>query len=226
MRTRTILLVVAILLVAGFAALNWPEIARSTPLSFGIFVTDAPLGAILLALLALTLVLFLASSAAMRTQSLVDYRQHQKALEAQRELADNAEASRFTELRSHLDTQLREMRDRDAISAGEFEKAMVQSQRELRTQLEAMNRMMGARINELEHRLETRFERMGLPSVPLVTTPHGEILDAEPLRAQAQADEARREAEVRDEERQRDERAREERAAADKPAESGWRRWF
>ena len=46
MRTRTILLVVAILLVAGFAALNWPEIARSTPLSFGIFVTDAPLGAV------------------------------------------------------------------------------------------------------------------------------------------------------------------------------------
>src|ERR1700712_5464120 len=106
MRTRSILLVVAILLVAGFAALNWSEIVRSAPLSFGIMVTDAPLGAILLALLAITLVLFLASTAAMRTQSLLDYRNHQKTLEAQRDLADRAEASRFVELRKHLDDHL------------------------------------------------------------------------------------------------------------------------
>ena len=72
MRTRTILLVVAILVVAGFAALNWSEMVRSTPLSFGILVTDAPLGLILLGLLFLTLLLFLGSAAAMRTQTLMD----------------------------------------------------------------------------------------------------------------------------------------------------------
>jgi hypothetical protein len=33
MRTRTIALVVAILLVAGFAALNWAEIVRPAPLA-------------------------------------------------------------------------------------------------------------------------------------------------------------------------------------------------
>src|SRR5438128_68278 len=50
MRTRTIVLVVAILLVAGFAALNWSEIVRTSPLLFGPVVADAPMGLILLGL--------------------------------------------------------------------------------------------------------------------------------------------------------------------------------
>ena len=74
--------------------------------------------------------------------------------EAQRDLADKAEASRFTDLRQHLDTHLRENRQREAIAATEFEKAMVQSQRELRTQLEQMNRTLAARLGEIDSRLE------------------------------------------------------------------------
>ena len=50
MRSRFILMVVAILLIAGFAALNWTEIIRPTPVAFGPIVMDAPLGAILLAM--------------------------------------------------------------------------------------------------------------------------------------------------------------------------------
>jgi len=211
MRTRTILLVVAILVVAGFAALNWSEMVRSTPLSFGILVTDAPLGLILLGLLFLTLLLFLGSAAAMRTQTLMDYRTQQKSLEAQRDLAEKAEASRFMDLRAHLDQHLRDMRERDAIAASEFDKAMLQSRREVQAQMEQMNRMIAARLNEMEQRLG------GTRPMP-----------AAPERAAA-------EARVRDEERLRDERIRESRelhreeraqAAADKPAESGWRKWF
>jgi hypothetical protein len=213
MRTRTIALVVAILLVAGFAALNWAEIVRPAPLLFGPIVAEAPLGLILLGLLGLTLILFLASSAAIRTQSLMDYRHHQKTLEAQRDLADRAEASRFTDLRQHLDTHLKEMRERDAVAATEFDKAMVQSRREMQAQMEQMNRMVSARLNELEHRLENRFERLGAgPATPLrdevarPVTP----MEPEPL------------ARMQEEERQLEERAE----PVDKPAESGWRRWF
>src|SRR4051812_42022218 len=53
MRARVVLLVVAILLIAAFAALNWSEVTRTSPLLFGPVVMDAPLGAILLGLLAL-----------------------------------------------------------------------------------------------------------------------------------------------------------------------------
>lgn len=234
MRTRTILLVVAILLVAGFAALNWAEILRPAPLLFGPVVAEAPLGLILLSLLGLTLVLFLVSSAAIRTQSLMDFRQHQKTLEAQRELADKAEASRFIELRQHLDQHLKDMRERDAIAASEFDKAMLQSRRDLQGQMEAQNRALAARLNELEHRLETRFERMGMGRGPVHTAAVPPVVQSAPLQDHPTAAEVRmREDRIREEERVRDERIREERelrreehTAVDKPAESGWRKWF
>ena len=235
MRTRTIVLVVAILLVAGFAALNWTEIVRPTPLSFGLMVTNAPLGLILLALLGITLVLFLASSAAMRTQSLLDYRNHQKTLEAQRELADKAEASRFVELRSYMDTHLKEMRERDAIAATEFDKAMLQSRREVQTQMEQMNRMIAARLNELEQRLDSRLNRGNVAGAAMNVPPVRQdvVQPARPVVSEQEHAMAReRETQMREQERLRDERIREEQdlrrdeRAADKPAESGWRKWF
>lgn len=255
MRTRFVLLVIAILLVAGFAALNWSEVIRPAPLLFGPVVMDAPLGAILLGLLALAIVVFALSAATLRTQTLLESRHHYKELEAQRALADKAEASRFTDLRQHLDTQLRELRERDAIAATEVEKTRIEHQREIRNQLEQINRTVSARLNELEHRLESRFERMGQGRAPLVGGPapvvHNEPLRHEPVhheplrndlahpdpvREHANAQQAREHQAqmMRDEERLRDERIREERLrqereraqAAERPAESGWRKWF
>lgn len=232
MRSRVVLLVVAILAVAGFAALNWSEIIRPTPLLFGPIVADAPLGAILLALLALALIAFLLSATAMKTQSLIESRHHFKELEAQRLLADKAEASRFTELRQHLDTHLGEMRERDTIMTTEW-------QRELRAQMEQMNRMFAARMNELEHRLETRFERSGLPGRPTsaVVPPVRDPVVAPPVLREPIAEHATgqnlRDAQLREDDRLRDDRIRAERelrrddkpVAADRP-EPGWRRWF
>lgn len=250
MRSRFVLLVIAILLVAGFAALNWSEVIRPAPLLFGPVVMDAPLGAILLGLLALAVVIFALSAATLRTQTLLESRHHYKELEAQRALADKAEASRFTDLRQHLDTQLRELRERDSIAATEVEKTRMEHQREIRNHLEQINRTLSARLNELEHRLESRFERMGQGRAPLVggaaPVVHNEPVLHEPLRndlahpdnmrERADAQQAREHQAqmMRDEERLRDERIREERLrqereraqAAERPAESGWRKWF
>ena len=233
MRTRSILLVVAILLVAGFAALNWAEIVRPSPLLFGPVVMDAPLGAILMGLLAITLILFLASSVAMRTQSLIDYRHQQKTLEQQRALAEKAEASRYEDLRTRLDEHLRNIGERDTIAATEYDKSMLQTRRELQAQIEQMGRMLSARLNEMEHRLENRFERAGMPGravSPVMNEPvardpaTGEPVTRSDLAQEhAMAREAR--AEERAENRELREVQREERAA-DRPAESGWRRWF
>jgi hypothetical protein len=158
-RARLIIILTAVLLVAGFAGLNWSEFVRPTPLSFGLFVTDAPLGLILLCVLTVTLVAFLISSIHMQTVNLLDTRQHSKELHAQRELADKAEASRFTDLRQHLDTQMRELNQREVIAATELEKAVVQGQRELRTQLDLMNRTLATRLAEIESRLEARVDQ-------------------------------------------------------------------
>jgi hypothetical protein len=159
MRPRLTILLVAILLVAGFAALNWSEFLRPTPLSFGIFVMDAPLGLILLSVLTITLVAFLASSIHMQTVNLLDTRQHAKELHAQRELADKAEASRFTDLRQHLDAQMREIHQRETIASTELEKAVAAGQRELRTQLELMNRTLATRLAEIEARIDAKVDQ-------------------------------------------------------------------
>lgn len=252
MRSRAVLLVVAMLLLAAFAALNWSEIVRPAPLSFGVLVANAPLGLILLALLGLSIVVFAITAGAIRTASLMESRQHFKSLEAQRTLADKAEASRFTDLRTHLDTQLRELRDRDGLAATEFQRAVVDSQRELRTQLEQINRTLAARLNELEHRIDNRMGNANsVARAPVVTPVHNEI--AQPAAAGVDPSQQVRDAQLREEQirqqRQREERLRAEQAqdnraqqervqqdirsdapaaGADRPAgeQSGWRRWF
>jgi hypothetical protein len=236
MRSRLVLLVVAILLVAGFAALNWPEVMRTSPLLFGPIVADAPMGLILLGLLALATLVFVLSAGAIRTRSLMETRHHYKELEAQRLLADKAEASRFTELRQYLEENLRQIRERDTILTTEL-------QRELRSQSEASNRMLAARLNELEHRMDSRFERMGaggraaavapaMGSQPVHDEPmmRDEGMPAEAVRDPGHAEEQRL-AQMREEERLREERMRQEReqraVEGDRPNEqSGWRRWF
>ena len=249
MRSRFVLLVVAILLIAGFAALNWSEIIRPSPLAFGPFVMDAPLGAILLGLLALAVVVFAVSAASLRTSTLLESRHHYKELEAQRALADKAEASRFTELRTYLDTHMGQLRERDAIAATEMERARLDHQREIRTQLEQINRTVAARMNELEHRIETRLERAGYGgrAAPVVGAPvRNDLVPPEVAQEHAVAREEMRDqqAQMREEERLREERIRDERIREDRtrderelrgeerartegrPAESGWRRWF
>ncbi len=241
MRSRSILLIVAILLVAGFAALNWAEIIRSSPVWFGPFVMDAPLGAILLGLLALAIVVFAVAAGTMRTQSLVESRHHYKTLEAQRELADKAEASRFTDLRQHLDTQLSALRERDTVAASEFEKAMAQNQREMRTQLEQINRTIAARLTELEHRLDSRLgsapahvvstHPVSTHATPVQTAPvaNAPVVQATPVRHEptnlTAAELEAREQQAR-QERARAEQERATAASEQRPTESGWRKWF
>jgi hypothetical protein len=169
MRARLIFTVLAILLLAGFVLLNVPEFLRSAPLSLGWRVVEAPLGLIMLSLLGVTLLFFLVSSATLHSRYALEANRNAKALQAQRDLADKAEASRFTDLRQQLDSHLRDNRQREAIAASEFEKSMVLSQRELRNQLEAINRTIDARMGELESRLDARLDRFQPAAVPGTT---------------------------------------------------------
>jgi len=166
MRARLILLVLAILLVAGFAAQNWSEFNRPSTLNLGVTSIEAPLGLIMLIVLGVALLVFIAAAASMRTRSLIESRQQSRALHAQRELADKAEASRFTDLRQMLDTHLRDTRERDGAVNGELQKALVQHQRELRNQLEQMYHLLTSRLTELERRLDSRNPRVVDSTLP------------------------------------------------------------
>lgn len=159
MKLRTLLLVVFILLVAGFVALNFEQILLPTPLNFGVTQVQAPLGLVLLGMLALVLVVFLAALVYSQTLHMMEVRRITRDAADQRTLADKAEASRFTELRQYLQTELqataareRELADRMNLKLDEVQAALTQV-------VEQTGNGLGASIGELEDRLE----RQSLP---------------------------------------------------------------
>ncbi len=159
MKLRTLLLVVFILLIAGFVALNFEQILLPTPLNFGVTQVQAPLGLVLLGMLALVLVVFLAALVYSQTLHMMEVRRITRDAADQRTLADKAEASRFTELRQYLQTELqataareRELADRMSLKLDEVQAVLTQV-------VEQTGNGLGASIGELEDRLE----RQSLP---------------------------------------------------------------
>ena len=124
MPLRTVVILVVLTLVALFTALNWSAFVAPTTLSLGFAKVQAPLGLIMLALLAILTTLFLLYLVYLQTTVLLETRRHAKELQAQRELADQAEASRFTELRGHLDTRLTEIENSLSAQMGEMRGSM------------------------------------------------------------------------------------------------------
>lgn len=105
MNLRTVVLVLVVAAIAVLAALNWGALSAMTVVSLGVITLEAPLGLIMLGLTALLGVFFIAYVLSLQGSVLMDNRRHAKEMLAQRELADKAEASRFTDLRVFLETQ-------------------------------------------------------------------------------------------------------------------------
>jgi len=116
MRTRTLLLLLALIGIAVFAAVNWTAITTPTTLSLVVTTVEAPIGLIMLSLTTLLTVLFLVFVAYLQTTVILEARRHTHELQEQRQLADQAEASRFTELRGFLETELRKLGEQSVES--------------------------------------------------------------------------------------------------------------
>jgi uncharacterized integral membrane protein len=109
-RALTILMVVALALLALFAAMNWHALTARTVLSFFGVSVDAPLGLLLLAVAVAFAALALLYAAVIRTAMLLEARRHAQAIEAQRRLAEEAEASRLNELRAQIEREFADVR--------------------------------------------------------------------------------------------------------------------
>ena len=120
MPLRTVVLLIVLAAVAVFAGLNWSAFMAPTTLSLGIAQVQAPLGLIMLALMAILTALFLTYLVYVQTTVLLESRRHAKELQAQRALADQAEASRFTELRTYLETRLTDLENSLSAQVGEM----------------------------------------------------------------------------------------------------------
>lgn len=120
MPLRTLVLVAVLVAVALFAALNWSVIVAPTTLSLGFAEVQAPLGLVLLGLIAVLGTLFLLYVVYLQSSVLLETRRHARELEAQRALAEQAEASRYSELRALLEARLRELENSLAAMIGEL----------------------------------------------------------------------------------------------------------
>jgi uncharacterized integral membrane protein len=103
MPLRTLLLLLTVALVAVFVAVNWAAFTTPTSLSLIFGSVEAPLGLVMLAVTGAVALVFLAYAFYLQGSVLRESRRMARELEAQRTLADAAEASRFTELRGHID---------------------------------------------------------------------------------------------------------------------------
>jgi hypothetical protein len=153
MRIRSLFLLLILTLIGAFTALNWNVFLANTTLSFGLATLQAPLGLIMLGLLFFVVAYFLVYVLYLQSTVLFDARRNAKELQLNRELADKAEASRFTELRGFLDAGLKQRADQDAAARQTVMARLDALEKTLRTSVEQSGNSLSAYIGELEDRL-------------------------------------------------------------------------
>ena len=160
MYLRTLLIVLVLGVVVVFALLNWSVFTAPTILSVGFTTFDAPLGLILLGAIGALTLLFLIYLVYLQATALMESRQYSRELKNQRELADRAEESRFTELRSSLETELRRIANQMADSNTAMNTRLDGLAHDLRSAIEQSTNSLSAYIGEIEDRLERTGGRL------------------------------------------------------------------
>lgn len=156
MGLRTAVLLVVVLLIAALAALNWGLLVSPTLMSIGFMQVTAPFGLIMLGLTALLGIFFVAYVVYLQSSILLETRRHTKEMQAQRDLADKAEASRFTELRNFLETQENAHMARNAERHAALLARIEQFETAARTRAEQTDNTIAAHIGQLEDRFDRR----------------------------------------------------------------------
>jgi len=159
MGIRTGVLLFVVLVIAALAALNWGTLATPTLMSLGFMQVTAPLGMIMLGLTVLLGILFIAYVIYLQSSVLLETRRHTKEMQVQRDLADKAEASRFTELRNFLEAQENTHMSRNA----ERHTALI-------ARVEQLENTLAAHVGQLEDRLDRRATVAVSPTPPVTPT--------------------------------------------------------
>jgi len=141
MRIRTIALIVVGVLAAFLLILNWSVFAQPASFYFVVGTISVPVGFVMLGLIALVTLGYAISLGIWQSRLLMDYRRQSKELQAQRSLADDAEASRFTALTALVKE---EMAQQDARLEAAFTA--------LRNELKDTEHSIAATLGEMDDR--------------------------------------------------------------------------
>ncbi len=161
MNLRNLLVVAAMALLAVFTLLNWTAFTAPTTLSLAFGEVQAPLGLIMLAVTGFISGLFLVYILFQQAGVILEARRYAKELNAQRELADMAEASRFTEMRAFLDGELRRLEAQRAAEVRELGQRIEASDQRLVEMLAESTRTLSAYVGEVDDKLDRMLGSAG-----------------------------------------------------------------
>ena len=154
MKILTPLILLSLILLGVFTLANWTALSTPSPLSFVAFHLDAPLGLVLLGILAGFVALFVAYILILRTAMLMDARRYAHEVQAQRKLAEQAEASRLSELRSQLEREFAHLRETTEKSHAELGARFEGMEQTLKNVIEETGSSLSAYIGEVDDKID------------------------------------------------------------------------
>jgi ABC-type multidrug transport system fused ATPase/permease subunit len=160
MYLRTLLILTVLGVIAIFSALNWSAFIAPTVLSLGFTSVEAPLGLILLGIVGLLTLLFLVYITYLQSTVLLESRRHARELQLQRDLAEQAETSRFNQLRGLTETELEKLAADIEQSKSLLLTRLEQIDRDFRAALEQTANSLAAYIGELEDKFDSSASKM------------------------------------------------------------------
>ncbi|TBH20886.1 DNA cytosine methyltransferase [Thermus thermamylovorans] len=150
MSARTLFALLLLLLLALFAWLNWGEITKPTSLSLGLTRVQAPLGLVLVVALGVVSLLYLIFTLGLETAALLEVRRYARELLHYKKLAEEAEQSRYSELRRYLEAELARLGEAEREEIRALEARLLET-------LERHGNTLAAYIGELEDQLLRRL---------------------------------------------------------------------
>lgn len=154
MRMRTLLFLIILGATGLLAAFNWSAFNAPTTLWLGVASVEAPLGLVMLGLVAILTLFFLVSIVYLQSSVLLEARRHAKELQTNRELADQAELSRFTELRRFVELEMQSVARQDTETRLALLSRIDRLDTSVTASIEHAGNSLAAYIGELDDRLE------------------------------------------------------------------------
>ena len=152
-------IVVVVAALGAVALLNWPALAAIGTVSLGVLQVQASLGLVVLAFTGVLGLLFIVHIVVQQAGAVAQGRLHAKELAAQRELAVRAEASRFSELRTFLETEMRRLDSQADERRRGLDARIDSTQAALLAKVDEATRSLSAYVGEVDDKLD----RLQLP---------------------------------------------------------------
>lgn len=161
MNPLAIVVLLVLVLLGVFAQANWSLLVTPATISFLGYSSEGPLGAIILATALLPAALLAIYAIGLRTATLIETRRHMRQLQAQRELAERAEASRLAELRAQLDQDMVELKTTLRETADQAAQRIDWLENSLLGALTETTNVLSAYVGEVDDKLNRK-----LPELP------------------------------------------------------------